>query len=290
MCPPTGRRQAGGAAAARRAGQPAAAHAAAAASASARYGQARAVYASGRRRTLRRAGRGSARAVSPPRLLPRLLPRPRSPSPRAAAALLCRASRARQMMIRVIWVFGCTGALWRTGPSLRHPCPTALGESPRGWKRGWAMRRALSRAASSAVCAAARARQRPAPAPAAPAAAHAAAGAPAAAAAAAGRRGLATPAGFADFDHSDALDVGSLLTEEERAVRDAVRDYCQGSLQPRVLEVRDGPACAAQGRLRPRPRVHSHAIMRLHDTRHTHGMTWGCRAAKSLHARSPTRR
>ena len=84
--------------------------------------------------------------------------------------------------------------------------------------------------------------------------------------------------------------MGSLLTEEERAVRDAVRDYCQGSLQPRVLEVRDGPACAAQGRLRPRPRVHSHAIMRLHDTRHTHGMTWGCRVAKSLHARSPTRR
>lgn len=37
------------------------------------------------------------------------------------------------------------------------------------------------------------------------------------------------------FDHRDAFLLDEQLTEEERLVRDTVRDYCQARLQPRVL-------------------------------------------------------
>ncbi|XP_075543034.1 glutaryl-CoA dehydrogenase, mitochondrial isoform X2 [Dermacentor variabilis] len=37
------------------------------------------------------------------------------------------------------------------------------------------------------------------------------------------------------FDHRDAFLLEEQLTEEERLVRDTVRDYCQARLQPRVL-------------------------------------------------------
>ncbi|MDA5194745.1 acyl-CoA dehydrogenase [Govanella unica] len=38
------------------------------------------------------------------------------------------------------------------------------------------------------------------------------------------------------FNWEDPFDLEGLLTEEERMVRDAARDYCQGQLLPRVLE------------------------------------------------------
>ncbi|KAG8692907.1 hypothetical protein FRC09_010870 [Ceratobasidium sp. 395] len=41
---------------------------------------------------------------------------------------------------------------------------------------------------------------------------------------------------FAKYDWEDPLDLNSLLTEEEQAIRDTARDYCQENLQPRVLE------------------------------------------------------
>ncbi|XP_037503096.2 glutaryl-CoA dehydrogenase, mitochondrial-like, partial [Rhipicephalus sanguineus] len=37
------------------------------------------------------------------------------------------------------------------------------------------------------------------------------------------------------FDHRDVFLLEEQLTEEERLVRDTVRDYCQARLQPRVL-------------------------------------------------------
>ncbi|MBW8907270.1 MAG: acyl-CoA dehydrogenase family protein, partial [Betaproteobacteria bacterium] len=40
----------------------------------------------------------------------------------------------------------------------------------------------------------------------------------------------------AEFDWSDPLLLGQQLAEEERMVRDAAHDYCQGKLTPRVLE------------------------------------------------------
>ncbi|KAI8816312.1 acyl-CoA dehydrogenase/oxidase [Fimicolochytrium jonesii] len=38
------------------------------------------------------------------------------------------------------------------------------------------------------------------------------------------------------FDWKDAFDLNSQLTEEERAVRDSARDYCQSKLMSRVIE------------------------------------------------------
>lgn len=40
----------------------------------------------------------------------------------------------------------------------------------------------------------------------------------------------------AQFDHQDPLNLESLLTEEEKLIRDQVRNYCQKQLMPRVLE------------------------------------------------------
>jgi glutaryl-CoA dehydrogenase len=40
----------------------------------------------------------------------------------------------------------------------------------------------------------------------------------------------------AEFDWSDPLLLGQQLSEDERMVRDAAHDYCQGKLAPRVLE------------------------------------------------------
>ncbi|MEH6577626.1 MAG: acyl-CoA dehydrogenase [Amphritea sp.] len=39
-----------------------------------------------------------------------------------------------------------------------------------------------------------------------------------------------------EFDWSDPMNLEGQLSEEERMVRDAAREYCQGKLQPRVLE------------------------------------------------------
>ncbi len=41
---------------------------------------------------------------------------------------------------------------------------------------------------------------------------------------------------MARFDWKDPLNLDSLLTEEERLVRDSARTYCQEKLAPRVLE------------------------------------------------------
>ncbi|QRV83963.1 acyl-CoA dehydrogenase [Ceratobasidium sp. AG-Ba] len=41
---------------------------------------------------------------------------------------------------------------------------------------------------------------------------------------------------FAKYNWEDPLNLESLLTEEEQAIRDTARDYCQENLQPRVLE------------------------------------------------------
>ena len=38
------------------------------------------------------------------------------------------------------------------------------------------------------------------------------------------------------FQWDDPLLIENQLTEEERMIRDSVRDYCQGELMPRVLE------------------------------------------------------
>ncbi|MBE3049952.1 acyl-CoA dehydrogenase family protein, partial [Candidatus Bathyarchaeota archaeon] len=38
------------------------------------------------------------------------------------------------------------------------------------------------------------------------------------------------------FQWEDPLDLQSLLTDEERAIQDTARSYCQEHLQPRVLE------------------------------------------------------
>ncbi|ORY93090.1 glutaryl-CoA dehydrogenase [Syncephalastrum racemosum] len=54
----------------------------------------------------------------------------------------------------------------------------------------------------------------------------------------AARRTLAARYGssFAKYNWQDPLNLDKLLTDEERMVRDAAHDYCQGQLQPRVLE------------------------------------------------------
>ena len=41
---------------------------------------------------------------------------------------------------------------------------------------------------------------------------------------------------FTPFTWEDALRLDEQLSEDERAVRDAAHAYCQGQLQPRVLE------------------------------------------------------
>ena len=41
---------------------------------------------------------------------------------------------------------------------------------------------------------------------------------------------------MAKFDYKDPLSLESLLTEEERLVRDTAKQYCQAKLFPRVLE------------------------------------------------------
>lgn len=40
--------------------------------------------------------------------------------------------------------------------------------------------------------------------------------------------------GYADFDHNDTLRLADQLTEEERLIQDAARDFCQGKLMPVV--------------------------------------------------------
>jgi glutaryl-CoA dehydrogenase len=42
-------------------------------------------------------------------------------------------------------------------------------------------------------------------------------------------------AGRVKFNWQDPLDLNGLLSEDERSIRDAARDYCQGKLMPRVL-------------------------------------------------------
>jgi glutaryl-CoA dehydrogenase len=42
--------------------------------------------------------------------------------------------------------------------------------------------------------------------------------------------------GFAPFDWADALNFDGQLSEDERAIRDAAHEYCQGQLFPRVLK------------------------------------------------------
>ncbi|CAG0912756.1 unnamed protein product [Notodromas monacha] len=41
---------------------------------------------------------------------------------------------------------------------------------------------------------------------------------------------------FANFDHTDALNLESRLTEDEKLIRDSARQYCQEKLLPRVVE------------------------------------------------------
>ena len=42
-------------------------------------------------------------------------------------------------------------------------------------------------------------------------------------------------AGRVKFNWSDPLDLNGLLSEDERTIRDAAHEYCQGQLMPRVL-------------------------------------------------------
>jgi len=49
------------------------------------------------------------------------------------------------------------------------------------------------------------------------------------------RRTMASKA-FVPFEWSDALNLDSRLTEEERMVRDSAYDYCQEQLQPRIVQ------------------------------------------------------
>ncbi|KAJ8328825.1 hypothetical protein QVD99_004567 [Batrachochytrium dendrobatidis] len=44
------------------------------------------------------------------------------------------------------------------------------------------------------------------------------------------------PAKFAKFDYKDPFNLESLLTEEEKLVRDTARQYCQSKLQPRIID------------------------------------------------------
>ncbi|KAL7051686.1 hypothetical protein ACKWTF_004573 [Chironomus riparius] len=49
-----------------------------------------------------------------------------------------------------------------------------------------------------------------------------------------GFQGLATAAKMPPFDWEDPINLDSLLTEDERAIRDSFRQYCQSELLPRV--------------------------------------------------------
>ena len=42
------------------------------------------------------------------------------------------------------------------------------------------------------------------------------------------------PAKFVKFNWMDPLNLESLLTEEERSIRDVAHQYCQNKLMPRV--------------------------------------------------------
>ena len=55
------------------------------------------------------------------------------------------------------------------------------------------------------------------------------------ASAAAAARSFAVKGGYVDFEWEDPLQLEGQLTEEERAVSDMARSYCQGELMPRVL-------------------------------------------------------
>ncbi len=46
---------------------------------------------------------------------------------------------------------------------------------------------------------------------------------------------MSTKGKLSNFDWADALKLEGLLTEEERAIRDAAHAYAQEKLQPRVL-------------------------------------------------------
>ena len=48
-------------------------------------------------------------------------------------------------------------------------------------------------------------------------------------------RSFAVKGGYVDFEWEDPLQLEGQLTEEERAVSDMARSYCQGELMPRVL-------------------------------------------------------
>jgi glutaryl-CoA dehydrogenase len=50
------------------------------------------------------------------------------------------------------------------------------------------------------------------------------------------KSGASRQGGFTPFDWSDALRLDSELTEDERAIRDAAHEFCQGKLFPRILE------------------------------------------------------
>jgi glutaryl-CoA dehydrogenase len=50
------------------------------------------------------------------------------------------------------------------------------------------------------------------------------------------KSGAARQGSFTPFDWSDALRLDSALTEDERAIRDAAHEFCQGKLFPRILE------------------------------------------------------
>lgn len=43
------------------------------------------------------------------------------------------------------------------------------------------------------------------------------------------------PANFVKFNWKDPFDIESLLTEEERSIRDTAHQYCQSKLLPRVI-------------------------------------------------------
>lgn len=47
-------------------------------------------------------------------------------------------------------------------------------------------------------------------------------------------RQMRPASGYAEFDHNDPLRLSDALTEEERLIQDAARDFCQGTLMPNV--------------------------------------------------------
>lgn len=50
------------------------------------------------------------------------------------------------------------------------------------------------------------------------------------------QEGRRAASGYVKYNHEDPLNLDSLLTEEEIAIRDTAREYCQENLAPRVLE------------------------------------------------------